>query len=1579
MKKLITFILFMASTIAFASAGNIATNNLSSMYNSCNPSESLNVYYYLDNGNSITRKPYDIFLNTIDSIISLESVVDIWRNGNILTNCTDWNRVSNVTVANDPNWSLAIQNYDGCVFNKPNYLKHSDPNKIDAQIHVHLKYFKIFGWASNSITSRFFHRDLGSSTWTCYPGGNAVTDYSSCPSQTVKYWIINSHTWECLNYRLFWCWDGLVNRPGWYTSYSNWNFSEECDPNDPNKVGWWNGWCSNSCKAITQNVPTCSLSISPLQNSTYRVNWTVNWTFNPTQITIQPTLFSPSYKNVNINVWSFDTVAPHWYYGPFTATMTVTNSAGSNTCRATYNIPQQTKTCWDWKVDRPNDNGVYEQCDNGPNFGNWCNNRCQLMTPSCDLMITPPVWVLGKPTVFHTFTDSWAISNSLDLWNHLAWGFQNIVKPLSWYVEYIYPHMADYTVVFGAKNNYTGEVATWVEMPITYCTGEVTILPGCDIEIPRHPIELWEVAEIKWRIWPAFNIPASMQVSHPIVNPPFVGPWPHNIYSKTWSVFVWPNITHTWDYTFSISSHTIYGQEFSCTGVLRVWKQTPQLKITKTLLNTWSFSSGDYVGFKIELTNTGSWVYHNAYIKDLLPSSLNLVSHNIQWVYPYQSGLYMSGALQVLEYSWFNLNVWQTAVMYLTWQVRGDASPNNTINWAFTSWAYDTAWFALRPKAFIQKYQRFGDSPFTTGDISINTWNLITYRIDFANAWVGTATGVRVVDHMPLCITYLSASINGVTWANFYQSWDWTGRYIVEYSWFDLAPGQTWYMIITGRLVDSPICNAYTSFVNDSYIYFYTPTEVFESSTTGYRYQRSIVVLTKDSEPDQHLLWEGKLFEVKVANQWPNSISNIVLQDIWPNPSCISYVDWTGDAGLTKNPVDLAWSYSGLNPWEDLTLYISGQVSNNTGCVSSDYVNTMRLAYKELGINYTGEDSYHFSVVWTENALCDYITTGGNLTVDEHNHWSRNFICYSQNGVIADEIVIDCGNWIVRTGYNRSEFTHTCPYVYNPSVWVTGNTYNVQCYVDEHTRDQCSTSVRLDSRLVGVCGNGVIDEWEECDLWTNTGLITQWVRIWNYLDINRDYLAWIYGNWNHYCQECRIREYQTNEFVHQPPQCLWTNTTISLMNNELMPFWWRLWKRTNQFVKSNYNCSAIDTNETVTYIDENSMQCTFAVYDGNRHQQINDNPLHTFVTDCYEKDNSVMFKYFEKAYKIDFDKVAWRYVFNTKSMFNGNVDTYWEYKLVLEKVDFRYCDPSSKSWEQWRTYKGICEVNFALTRPYIMQISTFGVNPVASNASDFLTDFYDMKWNPLIKSTDIQDTISVNSATYGFDSDVVNQMNNFKDKYESLSVAVDKNFKVRDNVRIRDIFGDNSIVKKVPNQMIFFVKWSGELVLRQMTKHFPSDPFTIYIEWMDVLVEWSITTNWMIITTETISFEDDREHAYCEEGWQVVNGIFIARWGFDSENRTRNENKNTERCPWGNLHVKWVLIGHGVENLVNNRRSHLNDWFEVKSNLEASIKRERRNEIFEWAALLIEYNPSLWTQLPPWADSFTETLDVYRK
>jgi hypothetical protein len=78
-------------------------------------------------------------------------------------------------------------------------------------------------------------------------------------------------------------------------------------------------------------------------------------------------------------------------------------------------------------------------------------------------------------------------------------------------------------------------------------------------------------------------------------------------------------------------------------------------------------------------------------------------------------------------------------------------------------------------------------------------------------------------------------------------------------------------------------------------------------------------------------------------------ISDIVLEDIWPNSTCISYADRTGDSGLTKNPVSLVWNYnSDLVPGEILNLYISGVISNSSSCVNADYENVIDLRYTEL-------------------------------------------------------------------------------------------------------------------------------------------------------------------------------------------------------------------------------------------------------------------------------------------------------------------------------------------------------------------------------------------------------------------------------------------------------------------------------------------------------------------------------------------------------------------------------------------------------------------------------------------------------
>jgi hypothetical protein len=44
----------------------------------------------------------------------------------------------------------------------------------------------------------------------------------------------------------------------------------------------------------------------------------------------------------------------------------------------------------------------------------------------------------------------------------------------------------------------------------------------------------------------------------------------------------------------------------------------------------------------------------------------------------------------------------------------------------------------------------------------------------------------------------------------------------------------------------------------------------------------------------------------------------------------------------------------------------------------------------------------------------------------------------------------------------------------------------------------------------------------------------------------------------------------------------------------------------------------------------------------------------------------------------------------------------------------------------------------------------------------------------------------------------------------------------------------------------------------------------------------------------------------------------------------------------------------------------------------AAARAERRNKIFDGAAVLIEYNPALRQSLPPGMNEFNQVLDVYK-
>jgi hypothetical protein len=225
-------------------------------------------------------------------------------------------------------------------------------------------------------------------------------------------------------------------------------------------------------------------------------------------------------------------------------------------------------------------------------------------------------------------------------------------------------------------------------------------------------------------------------------------------------------------------------------------------------------------------------------------------------------------------------------------------------------------------------------------------------------------------------------------------------------------------------------------------------------------------------------------------------------------------------------------------------------------------------------------------------------------------------------------------------------------------------------------------------------------------------------------------------------------------------------------------------------------------------------------------------------------------------------------------------------------------------------------------------------------------------------------------------------MDTFASKYKSLAVKVNTS-------SVKNLFGWNTnwieSVSKVPNQPIYFVKWNwGTLTLSQSKTSNKTAAYTIFVENANVEIVWKFLQYAMIITDWTISFKDNAWDSKdrCTEWWQVVQWIFVALKGFkESTPSLININENQERCARWGLHVKWVLIWSNIENLIKNRRSQLNSWFNVNYVwwTPQKIRTDRKKKIMEWAALLIEYSPELWKSLPPWADIFTESLQVYRK
>ena len=106
--------------------------------------------------------------------------------------------------------------------------------------------------------------------------------------------------------------------------------------------------------------------------------------------------------------------------------------------------------------------------------------------------------------------------------------------------------------------------------------------------------------------------------------------------------------------------------------ILLTTPKNPNIKKELTGPAGHKYAVGELVGFKMPFKNPHNVQINNVSVRDYLPQNLEYVSSEIHGVTPYVSGHFMSGAVQVVEYSGFNLAPLQEGYLLLTGKVKTD-------------------------------------------------------------------------------------------------------------------------------------------------------------------------------------------------------------------------------------------------------------------------------------------------------------------------------------------------------------------------------------------------------------------------------------------------------------------------------------------------------------------------------------------------------------------------------------------------------------------------------------------------------------------------------------------------------------------------------------------------------------------------------------------------------------------------------------------------------------------------------------------------------------------------------------------
>ncbi len=460
------------------------------------------------------------------------------------------------------------------------------------------------------------------------------------------------------------------------------------------------------------------------------------------------------------------------------------------------------------------------------------------------------------------------------------------------------------------------------------------------------------------------------------------------------------------------------------------------------------------------------------------------------------------------------------------------------------------------------------------------------------------------------------------------------------------------------------------------------------------------------------------------------------------------------------------------------------------------------------------------------------------------------------------------------------------------------------------------------------CGNGIQEVWEACDLWASNGTFA---TVW-----------WSWSDGNMRCSaNCNVINCDYNFcFKPKPPSCT-QSYSPNVMAWEYFPFWRNI---DDRLITNSDSC-------TPGKIPVWSVMCYFSLYNG---KQWTDKSIYDFMQPCISLStyNQPLLSFFNPISA----SFMWRsYIYMDTNKVN---DTYGEYKLSLNKVTYNVCgtsgDVSKKqiNWVDliwWTSQSVICEYNFTVTRPFLIQVW----NNISTNQTDRLKNFYGFASNQWKMNILDQYSIPLNLLTiskFTINNNISYLINQFISKVDRISV-VDITYWPK--------------AKKVPSSNIFV--YDGDLVYSEETKP-TSQPHTIVIR------RWSLTISWNIWWQNMFIVQDgDITFAWWCDTNQTVNGVFITNGKLLSDKNYQNTNLLNNWCAWWWLTINWFVIWDGLDDLVTQRRANLYGWF-----LDDS-RYGKYNAIMNWWSVVIKQNVWLSVSPPPWFDEFSSIYETIKK